>query len=163
MGIHTNNYAHALTCSVCTTWICTLLYVAVINSQVSALCAHILSLWVGVGQEVSEQGPGLLLGWFKYRCHYVEREGRSRERGRLPTECRAQSRAWSHNPEIMTWAEIKSQMLNWLSHPSTPLPCFSEINPFKSHKRIPVNISGINETAISVSNRLGRFSQLFFL
>ena len=23
---------------------------------------------------------------------------------------------WSHNPEIMTWAEIKSQMLNPLSH-----------------------------------------------
>ena len=26
----------------------------------------------------------------------------------------------SHDPEIMTWAEIKSQILNWLSHPGTP-------------------------------------------
>ena len=31
--------------------------------------------------------------------------------------CRAQS----HNPEIMTWAEIKSRTLNWLSHPGTSL------------------------------------------
>ena len=23
----------------------------------------------------------------------------------------------THDPEIKTWAEIKSQMLNWLSHP----------------------------------------------
>jgi len=29
-------------------------------------------------------------------------------------------RAWTHNPEIETWAEIKSWRLNWLSHPGTP-------------------------------------------
>ena len=29
-------------------------------------------------------------------------------------------RIWSPNPEIMTWAKTKSQMLNWLSHPGTP-------------------------------------------
>lgn len=33
----------------------------------------------GVGQDVSEQRPELLLGWFKYRCCYVGREGRNRE------------------------------------------------------------------------------------
>ena len=26
--------------------------------------------------------------------------------------------AWSNNPDIMTWAKLKSGMLNWLSHPS---------------------------------------------
>ena len=35
--------------------------------------------------------------------------------------------AWSHNPEATTWVEIKSRMLNGLSHPGTP------IWPFKSH------------------------------
>ena len=29
----------------------------------------------------------------------------------------------SQNHEIMTWAEIKSQMLNWLSHPGAPGYC----------------------------------------
>ena len=49
--------------------------------------------------------------------------GRSRRRGRerLPSRLHAQRRAWhgarSHNPETITWAEIKSRMLNWLSHP----------------------------------------------
>ena len=31
-----------------------------------------------------------------------------------------ESRTWFHDPEIMTWAEIKSRTLNWLSHPGTP-------------------------------------------
>ena len=34
---------------------------------------------------------------------------------------RAWCRALFHDHEIMTWAEIKSQTLNWLSHPSTPV------------------------------------------
>lgn len=28
--------------------------------------------------------------------------------------------AWSHDSEIMTWAEIKSRILNGLSHPGAP-------------------------------------------
>ena len=27
----------------------------------------------------------------------------------------------SHNPEIMIWAEIKSWMPHWLSHPGAPI------------------------------------------
>ena len=27
---------------------------------------------------------------------------------------------WTHHPEIKTWVEIESQMLNWLSHPGIP-------------------------------------------
>ena len=30
------------------------------------------------------------------------------------------TRAQSQNPEIMTWAEIKSHTFNWLSHPGRP-------------------------------------------
>jgi len=33
-------------------------------------------------------------------------------------------KAWTHNPEIKTWAEIKSQMLNQLNHPRTPKNTF---------------------------------------
>ena len=65
-----------------------------------------------------------------FRCYLFiwEREnerawvgGRDRGTSRLPTEYWAQHGAWSHNPEIMTWAEIKSQMLNQLSHPGAPI------------------------------------------
>ena len=46
-------------------------------------------------------------------------EGRGKERilRRLHTQNRAWCRARFHNPEIMTWAEIKSWTLNQLSHP----------------------------------------------
>ena len=37
-----------------------------------------------------------------------------------------QRRARSHNPGIMTWAKIKSGILNWLSHPGTPHNLFLE-------------------------------------
>ena len=49
----------------------------------------------------------------------VEREIIS---SRLPVEHRAQSglQLRSHDPEIMTCAKIKSQMLNQLSYPGTP-------------------------------------------
>ena len=39
-----------------------------------------------------------------------------RNPSRLCTEHRAWHGAWSQDPEIMTWAETKSQMLNWLRH-----------------------------------------------
>ena len=46
--------------------------------------------------------------------------GRKRISSRLHTQHGAQHGAWTHNPEIMTWAKIKSQIFNWLSHPSAP-------------------------------------------
>ena len=50
--------------------------------------------------------------------------GRGTERisNRLHAECRALPGAWSHNPEIMTWAETKSRPANLLSHPGAPKP-----------------------------------------
>ena len=44
--------------------------------------------------------------------------------GEIPSRLRAQCwtwrGAWSHDCEIITWAKIKSQMFNWLTHPGTP-------------------------------------------
>ena len=37
----------------------------------------------------------------------------------------------SHAPEIMTWTEIKSQMLNWLSHLGPRKLCFKGIRGTK--------------------------------
>ena len=49
------------------------------------------------------------------------RRGRERISSRFPAEHEAQDKAWSHNPEIMTWARIKSQRPTPLSHPCTPI------------------------------------------
>ena len=44
--------------------------------------------------------------------------------GRVSQELREQVLGpRSHDPEIMTWAEIKSRMLNWVSHPGAPRIC----------------------------------------
>ena len=42
-------------------------------------------------------------------------KGREKNPSRLPDECRSQHGARSHVSETMTWAEIKSRILNWLS------------------------------------------------
>jgi len=49
----------------------------------------------------------------------VEGEG---ERILKQTRCWVKSWTWSSipGPETMTWAEIKSRTLNWLSHPGAP-------------------------------------------
>ena len=50
----------------------------------------------------------------------VQGEDQGEREKQTPTKQGAWGRAWSHDPEIMTWADIKSQMLNWLSHPDAP-------------------------------------------
>ena len=38
--------------------------------------------------------------------------------------------AWSHNPEVVTWAEIKSQTLNQLNHSGAPIKTFiNQVRP----------------------------------
>ena len=37
-----------------------------------------------------------------------------------PVQLGALYEAQSYDPQIMTWAETKSLMINWLSHPSIP-------------------------------------------
>lgn len=54
-----------------------------------------------------------------YACMYEQREG---QKERLPTEHRFWHEAPNQDPEITIWAEVKSWMLNWLSH-QAPL-CF---------------------------------------
>ena len=53
---------------------------------------------------------------------------RERERlsSRLSAECEALQGAWSQDPEIMTWAKTKSQMLNWLCHRGCPIYLFKK-------------------------------------
>ena len=63
---------------------------------------------------------------FRFICLFrtasaCRRDGeRERVASCLPAELWALRRIGSHDPEIMTWAKIKSQMLNHLSHPGAP-------------------------------------------
>jgi len=63
--------------------------------------------------------------YFRERKHACVRAGGGAEgeriSSRLPAERRARPETPSQNPEIMTWAEIKSGTLNRLSHPGAPL------------------------------------------
>ena len=61
-----------------------------------------------------------------------QQRGRERERERIFK----QAPCWSHDPGIMTWAKIKSQSLNWLSHPGTPYAPFLIYANMSSKKRL---------------------------
>ena len=54
--------------------------------------------------------------------HMQGRTGRGRERilRRIHVHCGYRCGTGSQDPGIRIWAKIKSQMLNWLSHPDTP-------------------------------------------
>ena len=65
--------------------------------------------------------------FFPYDLFIWEKEGERENKGegqrerekissRFSTQLGAWQRAWSHDPEIMTWAKTKSQLLNGLSH-----------------------------------------------
>ena len=67
---------------------------------------------------------------------------RERERERIPTrfhaQYEAQPRAWFHNTGIMTWANIESQTLNQLNHPSVPRAHVLKWNVAEGHLGGPV-------------------------
>ena len=88
-----------------------------------------------------DQMPSLEVG------RRAEGEG-ERILSRFHTQCGA----GSHNPEIMTWLEIKSQMLNWLSHPGA-LRCL--------FKRLSKKVLGGTFSACLYSNLL--FKDIGFL
>ena len=81
--------------------------------------------------------------WEKEKAWQREGEGeRERERiwSRLPAECRAPCRAWSRDPEIMTWTETKKRRPGWLSYPGAPVPAtFDLVLPL-----ITLNLSRTN-------------------
>ena len=60
-----------------------------------------------------------LRGWGRGR-----RWGRERNLSRLHTQHRDQCAAWFHNSEIMTWAKVKSQVVNWLNYSGAPIVAF---------------------------------------
>ena len=64
---------------------------------------------------------------YTHTCTGARVGGRGRGRGReiilsrLHAQHEAYCSAWSHKPEIVTWAEIKNRTLNLLSHPDVPV------------------------------------------
>jgi len=82
--------------------------------------------------------------------HVFRGRGRGRKRERIssicPTERGAQHRAQSHDPEIITRAEIKSWVLHQPSHPGAP--CFSCLQ--ESFLRAPHISVGLKRNAIKI-------------
>ena len=79
--------------------------------------------------EESKIGNRKFLKMFIYfETESMQKWERGKERERIPsrlhTQHRVQRGAWPHDLRITTWAEIKSQTLNWLSHPGAPRKCF---------------------------------------
>ena len=72
----------------------------------------------------TESGLILYNFFWKIFSLFRERESRGRDRGRISIRLHAkygaQSGVPSPDPENMTPVEIKSQMLNWLSHSGGP-------------------------------------------
>ena len=88
--------------------------------------------------------PEVLFYFVSYlRERQKEGEGeRERILSRLHAQGRVQCGAWSHNPGIMTWAEIKSRTLSWLSHSGAPRRCFYWYQTFAcSYSVRPIQIS----------------------
>ena len=87
-----------------------------------------LTMWTAAGRNSTEgRGTDLsVLGQRKKSCHLIfifstergEEEGeREKILIRLLTQHGAWGRVQSHDSDIMTWIEIKTQMLNQMSHP----------------------------------------------
>ena len=76
------------------------------------------------GQELANFFSNVYLFIFeRERESALKWEERHRERESsswLPAEHRGWLGPQSQNPEIRTWAKIKSQTLNWMSHPGAP-------------------------------------------
>ena len=64
------------------------------------------------------------LFWKEKLCEW--RQAQKREERENPKEsvCHQWHSAGPHYPEIMTWAKIKNETLNWLSHPGAPGRCW---------------------------------------
>ena len=79
----------------------------------------------------------LIWEWERVQRGRTEGEG-ERIPSRLCTEHRVQYRAWSHNPELRTWAKANGQMLNQPCHAGTHLMCnFKADLHFKENVIIP--------------------------
>ena len=63
----------------------------------------------------------------RVRVSSHEEEQKERISSRPRADHGARHRAWSQDPEIMTWAETKSQMLNQSHYPGSPGQSYSNI------------------------------------
>ena len=100
------------------------------SSNLSCFC-HVLSL--NMRRSLSFFFPCLFIYFERVRTHtHTHKRVRGREgwRERIPSRLHAVSSEpkarLNTNHEIMTWAKIKSQMLNRLSHPGAPTWSLSE-------------------------------------
>ena len=89
------------------------------NSELSNRLSHFLKIYLFIHFRERAQGGGA-------------EERLERISSRLSTEWGAQPGASSHNPEIMTWAKTKSQMLNQLSHLGAPHQVINFMKKLKS-------------------------------
>ena len=71
-------------------------------------------------------------------------KGRERILSRLHSQHRAQCGVQSHDREIMTWAKIESQTLNWLSHQASDFFKKEQKYDFLCKISLFVNISSKN-------------------
>ena len=96
-------------------------------SLVLCLTGSLLGSLVGLLQPIFKKDLFIYFEREKLYSHtWVRGRGRGRDSilSRLHAQHGAQRGDTSHDCEIMTWAEIKSQMLNWLSHPDAPNDSF---------------------------------------
>ena len=63
----------------------------------------------------------------------TEREGERKSQAASMIQHRAGHRARAHKDEIMTWAKIRSRILNWLSHPGVPVIFLKKRIRFTTH------------------------------
>ena len=81
-------------------------------SHVVEKCFHIMKLWIHF----------LILNFFFFRfrerahMHAVAGEGQREKETENQKQAPHPIWTWSHDFKIMTWTEIKSQLLSWLSH-----------------------------------------------
>ena len=98
---------------------------------------------------------------------------RERERN-PPSRLLAGHGAWrgaqSHNPEIMTWAKIKSWVLSWLSHPGAREKLTFLIRWITCEKWIPCKYNDLHSSSCLIlitmqqgKNSYPHFTQAFWL
>ena len=67
-----------------------------------------------------------------------EAEGKGDNPKQTPGWAQSPMEAWSHDPEIMTWAKIKSQTLNWPNHPGALTAAFFIALKYRGEKKCPI-------------------------
>lgn len=95
-----------------------LLFTAFLRATCSTLHKKIIIFW--------ERESACAPAWSRWGGAEGQEE-RESQAGSMPS-MEPQAGSQSYDPEIMTWAKIKSWMLNWLSHSGTPQKIHFRVN-----------------------------------